>query len=654
MWVGGAELREVAGALRTAHGQLTHPVPAAARAVDAAAWECGAGDEQRHQVGVVLRGAADADGVLAACAVAAHHVAREADELLEAMRVAREDQLDDIQDLIREQTASGGSPGALRAELNDVPTVPALSWLSVVPAPEPPSLNVPEASALLPDTSSPAGRFSVELAALEAVPAALRAASTAVDQARLSQSTATSTPLRETDPWGLGGGQLVEPIERAFDVSLAHAAATLTGLAEQTSVAAARLRRCNTNAERLKMFGTAASFTAIAGELRALRAAMSSPSLDLDARTLQLQLARDAGLAPADYKMVLRDYWFLTAAKNAGIDVDSWDITKGAFANADTIEKVYAYYGSLFMQNPELQWAGLANMVGGGFAAAFYDLDLMGQIAEAASHIPNSPVGPLDDLSAYELQFYETTFLSMQRQIFEDIGGMHQAFVDGGMGNIDEMYAAGLVDSRTYQAWADVDAYSRMDPDDPAAKALISGANYALANREQGIVIGDDYDKMRNHLPSGQAFTYLAGLIGTPSVPGAQSPAQYDPLIVHDVPIADADIGLPDVPFVDVPFWDDAHVDVYTVDADVTTPLPRTNVSVFEDRMDLLRNDTLPAYEQLLEERGVDGLVADGLLSDDPAVVRARIEEYRLQNRLPEILGQLANWDVDVDAGFGG
>lgn len=335
---------------------------------------------------------------------------------------------------------------------------------------------------------------------------------------------------------------------------------------------------------------------------------------------------------------MLQDFWFLTAAKDAGIDVTAWDISKGAYANQKILELSYTYYGKLFLGHPELQWAGLAQMVGAGFAASFFDLDLMGQVADAASKVPGSPVGPIGGLSEHELTFYETTFLTMQRNIFTDMGGMHQAYVDGGMPAIAEMRAAGLIDERTYRAWQATARYATMDPSDPAAQRLISRANYDMAYREQGRVIGGDYDRMREHAPSGPAFTYVAGLVGSPSIPGARSPAQYDPLHVT-VPVLDANLGP----------WD-----LFSVDADVTTPLPRTNVSVFEDRMDLLRNDTLPAYEKLLRSRGVDGLVADWLITDDTAVMAARIRENRLSHRIDDILAQLANWDVDVDGRLGG
>ena len=633
MWVDPSELTDLATNLRAAHRQLLDRVPAAAASVEAARWECGAGDEMRAQVSAVLRRVEDARGLMAGCADASDHVAGEATELLEAMRTARDERVAGLQEDLREAARAGEPTGGLRAELQDVPPVPDLSWLGVVPDPAPPVLHAAPASSLLPPVTSPGGRFSVELAALDAVAPALDDLSLGVTLARLGESSATGTPLRATDAWGLGGGRLVEPIAEAYGFTgLGMAGSQLDGLAESVRVAAARIRRHNHDGPRLLAeFGDASGFSGIADELLQLRLAKGTPGFDLAEVTAQLQLARDAGMDPTEYRALLQQHWFLVACEEAGIDAAAWDIDKGAFANAETIEEVYAHYGRLFLENPELEWAGLANMVGAGFAAAFYDLDQFGQVADLASRIPGSPVGPLGELSESELRHYETMFLSMQKQIFTDIGSAHQAYADGGLAAVDEMRAAGLLDARTVQAFHDMARASTLPEGSPERQQLMTAANYSMAYREQGAVIGDDYDAMRNHFPSGPAFTYVAGLVGAPSVPGAVSPAQHRPLVV-EVPLHRGPFGLgPEV------------------DAEVTTPLPSYNVSHFGPRMELLADDTLPAYERLLRERGVEQLQAEGLISDDPEVVRRRIEEYRTVNRLDELAEQLTRWDVDVD-----
>lgn len=65
-------------------------------------------------------------------------------------------------------------------------------------------------------------------------------------------------------------------------------------------------------------------------------------------------------------------------------------------------------------------------------AAAFVDQPWM---AELPDDLPNR--------WADEVAFYETTFLRMQREIFVDMGPQHQAWNDGGLPALEEMYEAG-------------------------------------------------------------------------------------------------------------------------------------------------------------------------------------------------------------------
>ena len=93
----------------------------------------------------------------------------------------------------------------------------------------------------------------------------------------------------------------------------------------------------------------------------------------------------DHGLGRDDRARELRDLWAQVAADRAGIDLEGWDPSAGAFANEDTIVAVYEYYGQLFLDHPELQWAGMANMIGPSFAAGFFDLDAMGDLADGSA-----------------------------------------------------------------------------------------------------------------------------------------------------------------------------------------------------------------------------------------------------------------------------
>lgn len=152
----------------------------------------------------------------------------------------------------------------------------------------------------------------------------------------------------------------------------------------------------------------------------------------LDELGALLDRARDLGLDPQDYAGLLQTYYVTKAADKAGIDLQEWDPSKGADALQGTIENVYTYYGQLFLNNPELQWAGMANMIGPSFAGGFMDLDQIGQLAGSVSGFLSSlPMGfgqrlpsPLDgvvglsklsaDDIANEARFYESTLLGMQ------------------------------------------------------------------------------------------------------------------------------------------------------------------------------------------------------------------------------------------------
>ncbi|HWS32291.1 MAG TPA: hypothetical protein VN408_06055 [Actinoplanes sp.] len=343
-----------------------------------------------------------------------------------------------------------------------------------------------------------------------------------------------------------------------------------------------------------------------------------------DAAKRLLDGAVDAGLLPpADtrYTTFLNGFWQREALEAAGIDAGAWDPSKGTAANSEIIEQVYTYYGQLFLDHPELQWAGMANMIGPSFAGGFYDLDMLRDIArrvqEAGGDLPNIPFTGADDdlrkavdvlskIGDGELKFYESTFLSMQREIFLDQASMHEAYLVGGTAEIDRLRDAGVVDRDTGQAWHSIaDGVARDDP------ALVSAGNTALLHREQWDIIRDDYDTMRNHPGTGEVVTYAATLVGAPSIPGAHTFPQQYPLVV--------DVGV----------------------GEVVTPLPGGNISIAEDRWKLVETDTLPAYQRLL---ATDPQGARDLIASD---FGDRINDQRLSERADDIVDRLVHdWDV--------
>jgi uncharacterized protein YukE len=362
-----------------------------------------------------------------------------------------------------------------------------------------------------------------------------------------------------------------------------------------------------------------------------------------DQEVADLLAAMEAqGLYPGpDAGPVVNEHWTRRAAQDAGIDYLSWDPTLGAQANRENIEAVYEYYAKLYLENPDLQWAGMAAMIGPSFAAGFLDLALFRDIAqgfevggEVLQHLPNGfPAGALMEqagaMTDEDLRFYETGFLAMQKEIFDDQASMHAAYEHGGMDEIERMYESGAINEMTYDAWVDV---ASGDPE------RVAEGNTEMLRREQQEIIADDYDNMRNHPVTGEAMTYLMTVVGEASIPGAGTFADYDPLSVT--------VETPGPQGVDIPFTGVSIDNPLQGSVTVTTPLPDGNIADVGQRWDYITTDTLPAYQELL--RNDPGQVRDILGTD----VSDRIAEYRLTNtdRLGRIADDLAtNWDVDVN-----
>lgn len=348
------------------------------------------------------------------------------------------------------------------------------------------------------------------------------------------------------------------------------------------------------------------------------------------------------GLYPGpDAGPVASEHWTRQAAQDAGIDFLAWDPSQGAQANRENIEAVYEYYSQLYLENPDLQWAGMAAMIGPSFAAGFQDLAMFRDIAqgfeiggEVVQHLPNGlPQGVLIEqvaaMTDEDLRFYETTFLEMQQEIFADQASMHAAYEHGGLAEIERMYDSGAIDEATYDSWVDIDS------GDPAR---VTEGNTQFLGREQNHIIADDYDKMRNHPVTGEAMTYMMTLVGEASIPGTQTFGEYNPLTVTVETPGPENIG---IPFTGVSFDNPVQGSV-----EVTTPLPDGNISDAAQRWDYVSNDTLPAYQDLIKN---DPARAEEILRTD---VSERIEGYRLTN--PDRLGRIAedlatDWSVDVD-----
>jgi hypothetical protein len=307
----------------------------------------------------------------------------------------------------------------------------------------------------------------------------------------------------------------------------------------------------------------------------------------------------------------LEQKWVDAAMKAASIDPKRWRPGRGVDQNRQTIQAVYGYYGDRFVAHNFLLWADMANVIGATFYAAFIDLAILPDAAREFVKSLGRAWRRLRRDAAGELGFYETLFLTMQKKIFEDQASMHEAYLDGGLAEIERFYQAGIIDLATREAWQQIDL-GRTNGD---RDALDNGCRMLLW-REQRDIIDRFYVTMFNHHgPEGWAFTYAMTLAGTPSVPGARSMAEVFPVVF---------------PPQSVP-----------APIRITTPLPDGNVAHFADRWRLIEADTLPAYLKF-----VSGDLTEALKSA-LVPVATRAEKYRLDIQAgPLLFGLLTRWGI--------
>jgi uncharacterized protein YukE len=338
------------------------------------------------------------------------------------------------------------------------------------------------------------------------------------------------------------------------------------------------------------------------------------------------------------------EQWREIAYWRAGIDPDEWRPEDGLLENDAIVQAVYRYYGDLYLDHPELQWAGMANIVGPMFYGGWQDIYAMRQLtdpgermdhlsrwvglptlpdevyeaADAVAHLPGGFLNPAylaEHLTAEELEWYEDRFLMMQREIFDDLAWQHEAFVLGGAPLMREIAARNPSEllPRDVDAWEDIGS---------GDAERIQQGNADLLLREQERVIQDDYDAMRDHHgPVGDVFTYGFSAMAENPMPGGQAYRDYDPI----------ELSLDLAPTVPVgplgPFGPHIDVDVADVEVHQTLPLPAGNLSNFDDRWGWIENDMLPRYQELLQ----DPEATRAIVSSD---VAARAADQR---KLPDL-----------------
>jgi hypothetical protein len=281
-----------------------------------------------------------------------------------------------------------------------------------------------------------------------------------------------------------------------------------------------------------------------------------------------------------------RNEWRDAALRRAGIDGAAWDPRKGLHANDRTVVRVWERYGEFQHGHPELQWAGMANLVGPTFYAGWQDLYSLRKAgdsdrAKLISRLVPGMGGRLAReaarvLTVEELRWFEERFLIMQKKIFEDLAWQHEAYLAGGIAEMRRLKAAGEIRAAVLEAWEDI---ASGDP------KRVANGNRALLRREQKDVIGKDYTTMRKHHPPvGEVFTSLMTEAAESPIPGGRP---YRDVVQHvDGP------NLPNLP--DLPGFLPNLPDLPDLPA-----IARGNVAKFNDRWEWIDKDMLPAYQRI-------------------------------------------------------
>jgi hypothetical protein len=317
---------------------------------------------------------------------------------------------------------------------------------------------------------------------------------------------------------------------------------------------------------------------------------------------------------------VVKEAWLDRALESAGIDRATWRPARGFAANRRTVEAVYDYYGKLFLAHSQLEWAGMASLIGPSFYAGFKDLGFVPDtLRTMVGSVFGLPVVRRPDRSVADLGFYATTFLRMQKKIFEDQATMHEAYLAGGLPEIEELYRLRIIDVATFEAWLDIDRGQATSD-----ATLIDRGNRTLLLREQFDIIDRFYLQMLRHAgPEGVLFTYLLTLIGAPSIPGAHTfPEQFPFALAARLPRAVISLR---------------------------TPLANGNIAWFANRWRLIEDDTLPKYLAFIRDHPGEAHVLAGTPVSERAIGQ------RLFNRSGRLVaGALTRWDVDLSSGRGG
>lgn len=315
---------------------------------------------------------------------------------------------------------------------------------------------------------------------------------------------------------------------------------------------------------------------------------------DLNRLSQLVSQARSSGIDPQRYGALLYQFRLVQATSSAGIDLAAWNPDKGFHAMRGNMIKSYRLYENLQISHRNLQWSGMAGLVGADFGGGTADVVMMGdlyslpglqplaaQIIETATRVAGPGVIGIfpkglqtlayhaDKITPADLTWFAKQILVMQKAIFTDLMPLHMAYVRSGMAGIEEMRRAGVIDDSVLGAWRDIDS---------GVATRVAKGNETLLRREQYNVVGWQFDNVRNYRKAdgvGAALTYAMTLAGSPSIAGVPALRNFIPF-VYTTRLADGRT------------------------AKVTTPIANWDWSVFDLRWKYVTTELLPRYQNVV------------------------------------------------------
>lgn len=143
--------------------------------------------------------------------------------------------------------------------------------------------------------------------------------------------------------------------------------------------------------------------------------------------------------------------------------------------NQAVMQNVYGYYTDLFIANPDLLWAGMAKLAGN---SVWNGLQMGDEFKRVA---PGYGQTKLIDTMQQEL-------VRMNLEILMDLGWVHEAYVTGGIDELERAYGGKLLRESVYSAFKDIHE-GKLGGD----QNRINKGNAALLEREQKVILERGY-----------------------------------------------------------------------------------------------------------------------------------------------------------------